>query len=251
MLMEQSNWMQVEEYLKSDDRIVLVTGATEVHGYASLATDTLLAWETAKAACEKEGVLLAPAIPYAPSMFGLAFPGTISITPEVYMAYVRDVLKSMARHGFKRILIVNGHGTNTILKAVIEDLVTDRPDLTIRFRSWYNMPKTAKRMKELDGHECDHAAWFESFPWINQPVEVPDKVKPHLDVYDYYTFSAGEIRKAWPDGVAGGAYRIDEQSQREFFQVAVEEIAELLREGWEKTFPELDLSSDEVRGMEG
>lgn len=241
MLLEQVNWMQVEEYLKKDDRIVLVIGATEVHGYSSLATDTQIAWETAKAACEREGVLLAPAIPYGPSQFGLAYPGTISISPEIYMAYVRDVLKSLVRHGFKRILIVNGHGSNVIIKAVIEDFVTDRPDLTIKFRSWYLMPKTAKRMEELGGHECDHAGWFESFPWINQPVEVPDKVKPHIDIYDYYTLSAKEIREAWGDGVAGGAYRIAEKVQREFFQLAVDEIAEILQEGWDKTFPEFEL----------
>jgi creatinine amidohydrolase len=241
MLLEQMNWMQVEEYLKKDDRIVLVTGATEVHGYSSLATDTQVAWEPAKAACEREGVLLAPAIPYGPSHFGMAYPGTISITPETYMAYVRDVLGSLVHHGFKRILIVNGHGTNAIITAVIEHLVTDRPDLTIKFRSWYLMPKTAKRMEELGGHECDHAGWFESFPWINQPVEVPDKVKPHVDFSDYYTMSAKEIREFMGDGVAGGAYRIDEKSQREFFQLAVDEIAELLREGWDKTPPELEL----------
>jgi creatinine amidohydrolase len=234
MLMEQMNWMQVEEYLEKDDRIVLVTGSTEEHGYVSLGTDTLCAWEMAKAACESEGVLLSPAIPYGPSQLLLGYPGTISITPETYMAYVRDVLESFDRHGFKRMLIVNGHGGNEVIRAVIEDFVKDRPDLTIKFRSWYMMPKTTKRMEELGGHEFHHGSWLESFPWVNQPVEVPDKVKPHIDLSDYYTMSAQEFRELAGDGVGGGTYRKDEKTLREFFQLAVEEIAEILREGWDK-----------------
>jgi creatinine amidohydrolase/Fe(II)-dependent formamide hydrolase-like protein len=50
MLIEKSNWMMVEEYLKKDDRIVFVLGATEEHGYNTLATDTQCAYEVAKEA---------------------------------------------------------------------------------------------------------------------------------------------------------------------------------------------------------
>jgi len=226
--------MQVEEYLKADDRIVVVVGATEEHGYNSLGTDTQCPWEMAKEACDREGVLLAPAIPYGPSPFALAYGGTISISSEAYMAYIRDVLRSLIRHGFKRILILNGHGGNEIVKSVIEELVVDRADLTIKFRSWYMMPKTTRRMEELGGHEFHHASWLESFSWINQPVEVPDKTKPHLDISDYYTMSAQEIRDLLGDGVGGGAYRIDEATSREFYQLAVDEVAAILREGWSK-----------------
>jgi len=234
MLMEHLNWMQVEEYLKNDDRIVLVTGATEEHGYNSLGTDTQCPWEMAREACDREGVLLAPALPYGPSAFSLAYPGTVSISLEAYLAYTRDILRSLVRHGFKRILIINGHGGNEIITKVIEELVIDRPDLTIKLRSWYLMPKTRKRMAELGGHEFHHASWLESFPWINQPVEIPDKVKPHLDISDYYTLSAREVRDLLGDGVGGGAYRKDDKTLREFYQLAVGEIANLLREGWTK-----------------
>jgi len=65
MLMENLNWMQVEEYLKHDDRVVLVTGSTEEHGYNTVGTDTQVPWEIARIACDKTGVMLAPQIPYA------------------------------------------------------------------------------------------------------------------------------------------------------------------------------------------
>ena len=60
MLFEKMCWMDVEDYLKTDDRIVLVTGSCEQHGYLSLATDTLEPYEIARKACENEKVPVAP-----------------------------------------------------------------------------------------------------------------------------------------------------------------------------------------------
>jgi len=74
MLMEHLNWMQVEEYLKNDDRIVLVTGATEEHGYNSLGTDTQCPWEMAREACDREASCWRLPFPMAHRPFSLAYP---------------------------------------------------------------------------------------------------------------------------------------------------------------------------------
>ena len=50
MLLEKMNWMDVENYLQNDRRIVFVLGSTEQHGYLSLLTDTLIPWEIARKA---------------------------------------------------------------------------------------------------------------------------------------------------------------------------------------------------------
>ncbi|MER3458377.1 MAG: creatininase, partial [Chloroflexota bacterium] len=60
MRLEDLNWMDVESYLKQDDRIILVTGACEQHGYLSLLTDIRIPWAIATAVGEREGVLVAP-----------------------------------------------------------------------------------------------------------------------------------------------------------------------------------------------
>jgi len=236
--MERMNWMQVEEYLKKDDRIVLVTGSVEEHGYNTLATDTQCAWEIAKAACEKTGVLLAPPIHYGFAGWAVAFPGTISIKPMTFMATVRDILESVTAQGFKRILILNGHGQNeAAAKLVVEELSVGNPDLNVKFRSWYMLPKTYEAIEEQGTSHWDHASWLESFQWINQPVEIPDKVKPAIDLEDYITYGPNRIRELLPDGVGGGTYVKDEEFMREYFQVAVDEVVEILEGGWEKTPP--------------
>jgi len=237
MILDKLNWMQIEEYLKKDDRLVLVTGSTEEHGYNSVGTDTVTAWEIAKLACDKAGVLLAPPIHYSFVGWAITYPGTVSIKPETYMALVRDVLRSLLNQGFKRILVLNGHGQNEITKWVIEDLSTEIPDMHVKFRSWFLLPKTYKTIIDGGLNHWDHASWLESFPWINQPVPVPNESKPSVDLEDYPTYGPQRTREVLGDGVAGGAYVKDEAFLRKYFQQAVDEVVEILEGSWDKTPP--------------
>jgi creatinine amidohydrolase len=69
------NWLQVEEYLAHDDRVVLPVGSTEQHAYLSLATDSILAERVAVEAAEPLGVLVLPAMPFGVAPGFAAFPG--------------------------------------------------------------------------------------------------------------------------------------------------------------------------------
>ena len=113
MRISEMNWMMVEEYLGRDDRAVLPLGCTEQHAYLSLSTDSILAERLAVEAAEPLGVPVFPVLAYGITPYFRAFPGTITLRVETYMSVVGDILDAMAEHGFKRILIVNGHGGNT------------------------------------------------------------------------------------------------------------------------------------------
>ena len=106
------SWMQVEEYLKRDDRAVLPLGSTEQHAYLSLGTDSLLAERVAVEAAEPLGVPVFPVLAYGITPSFTAYPGTITLSPETHLAVVREILDGLAATGFRRILIVNGHGGN-------------------------------------------------------------------------------------------------------------------------------------------
>jgi creatinine amidohydrolase len=235
MLLEKMSWKMVEDYLKHDDRIVLVLGATEEHGPNSLATDTQCAWEIAKVACENKKILLGPALPYGPSHFSLAYPGAISLTVHTYMYVIKEILDCVVRHGFKRILFFSGHGGNTPAMNVITEYVLDRSDLTIKFREWYMMPNTIAKIRELGSSEYEHGSWLESFPWFNQPEPIKPAFKEQTHETDFYALSAEELRKAWGDGVGGGEYTKPEPVMREYFNIAVKDLEEFLDNGWSKT----------------
>src|SRR3954449_12949931 len=104
------NWMQVEQYLQHDDRAILPLGSTEQHSYLRLTVDCILPERGAAEAAEPLGVPVFPVVAYGVTPYFRQFPGSISLRVETHLRVVRDILDGMAHSGFRRILIVNGHG---------------------------------------------------------------------------------------------------------------------------------------------
>ena len=125
MKIAEMNWMQVEEYLKHDDRAVVPLGSTEQHAYLSLSTDSILAERVAVEAAEPIGVAVFPVVAYGITPYFMAYPGTISLRVNTYMQVIHDILESLTQHGFKRIVIVNGHGGNTPAQSVCGEFMRD------------------------------------------------------------------------------------------------------------------------------
>ena len=108
--LQENSWKNVEDYLKTDDRIIIPVGSTEQHGsFAPLGTDTYVALNLAEDAAKKAGVLTVPPIWFGWSPHHLVKPGTISIRAEVLIELLFDAVQSLAVHGFKNFVVINGH----------------------------------------------------------------------------------------------------------------------------------------------
>jgi creatinine amidohydrolase len=101
--------------------VILPLGAVEQHGnHLPLGTDTLLAQAVSLAAAASAGdTVVMPPPWYGFSAHHMRFPGSITLRIETLMAFVEDVVASLVRHNFQRILIVNGHGGNNGLIDVL------------------------------------------------------------------------------------------------------------------------------------
>ena len=95
--------------------VVLPIGSVEQHGnHMPLGTDTLLAQSVSLAAADQaEGVVVLPPPWYGFSPHHMRFPGTVTLRVETLMAVTADIVASLVAHGFRRVLIVNGHGGNS------------------------------------------------------------------------------------------------------------------------------------------
>jgi len=226
MRIEELNWMDVEEYLKHDDRLMLVVGACEQHGYLSLLSDVKIPLALADAASKQTGVLVAPPMNFGSSPYFLNYPGTLSLRLSTLMDAVEDILRSAYGQGFKRILVLNGHGGNSGLTARLTELANQLPGLKLQWSAWW----TTHSVKQVAiRHEIkpNHANWLEAFPF-NIVADLPEdeKTPPHVpsDIMDAQT-----VREVYGDGSFGGWYRVPQETMGEIFEAAMQDVLQLLK----------------------
>ncbi len=226
MQFEDLNWMQVENYLKSDDRVMLVLGACEQHGYLSLLTDVKIPLALAQTASQKSGVLLAPPVNFGCSPYFLDYPGTISLRLHTYLDVVEELLRSLYGAGFRRVLILNGHGGNTPVKTHLVELVNELTDLNLRWHAWWTSDTlfTIAKKHNLDP---EHANWLEAFEFTKvSPLPADSKSTPYPPAS---ILNKTDTRKYYNDGSFGGSYEVDSAIMQEIFDASLEDVMELLR----------------------
>jgi creatinine amidohydrolase len=232
MRISDMNWMMVEEYLTRDDRCVLPLGSTEQHAYLSLSVDSILAERISVEAAESLGVPVFPVVAYGITPYFRAFPGSITLRVDTYLRVVQEILEALAEQGFKRILIVNGHGGNTLLQSLVGEWMADHPGLQIKFHNWWNAPKTWAQVLAIDP-VASHASWMENFPWTRLPnVSMPDKQKPMSDLEYLHQLAPRSLRDYLKDGNYGGYYQRQDEEMMKIWRTGVEETRELLSEAW-------------------
>jgi len=111
-------WPEMNEAIARQPVVILPTGATEQHGrHLPIDVDLFLTESIClEVGRRAEGVVLVlPAVGYGLNLHHIDFPGTIHIEPEVFIAFCLNITKSVAYHGFEKIVLVNGHGSNVPL----------------------------------------------------------------------------------------------------------------------------------------
>lgn len=232
MNISDANWSEIEAYLKHDDRCVLPLGSTEQHAGLSLSVDSILAARIAAEAAEPLGVPVFPVVPYGLTPYFMAFPGTVSLRLSTYAALIRDILDSLHATGFRRVLIVNGHGGNSPVQPVTMEWMADHPGTRARFHNWWNAPKTWAKVQDIDP-VASHASWMENFPWTRLPGRVlPDQRKPMVDFDRLKDRDAAAVRALLGDGNYGGYYQRSDADMLALWETGVAETRALLDGDW-------------------
>lgn len=125
--------IEAAEAVAAGTVVIIPAGAFEQHGPGMpLATDLIRAEHVAARVAEAlDGqAVIGPAVPVGVSPHHLAFAGTVTLTTTTFAAVVREYVDSLYRHGWRKILVVTGHGgNNAALTAVSQDLLTTHPEL--------------------------------------------------------------------------------------------------------------------------
>ena len=232
MKVAETNWGQIEDYLTRDDRAIVPLGSTEQHGLLSLSVDSILAEKVALDSAEPLGVPVFPVVAYGITPYFLAYPGSISLRVETYIRLIRDILDSLRGFGFKRILLVNGHGGNAPGSSLATEWVADNPGHAVKFHNWWNAPETFKKVQEIDPI-ASHASWMENFPWTRLPgATPPTQRKPMIDLNRMRVMDPRALRAYLGDGNFGGYYELPDEQMRALWEVAVNETRAQLEGPW-------------------
>jgi creatinine amidohydrolase len=226
--------MQLEEYLRGDDRIVLPIGSTEQHAYLSLATDSILAERAAVEAAETFGVPVLPVLPYGITPRFGAYPGSPSLRPETFVAVLRDLLDSLYDQGFRRIMLLNGHGGNAPAAVLAEEWSDAHADGQALYHEWF-APQTYGVIRDVEPLG-QHASWWENFAWTRlEGVSIPAESKAPLDDDALQETDPSAFRELAGDGSFGGPYERPEEDLDRVWQSAVAEARDRLESGWDSS----------------
>lgn len=112
--LDRMSWPEVQSELAAGrDTVVMAFGATEQHGpHMPLATDALIGDHLARLVADELDAFIAPTVRVGCSEHHLEFPGTLSISADTFHAVVADLVRSLARGGFRRVVLLPTHGGN-------------------------------------------------------------------------------------------------------------------------------------------
>ena len=213
MLLHQSSWQEVEDYLKTSSGIIIPIGSTEQHGpNGLLGTDALCPEIIAHEAGKASDLLVAPTFNVGIAQHHMAFSGTITLRPSTMLAALQDWVDSLVRHGFTRLYFLNGHGGNvpTIQAAIAESysdwsLSGEPCPYRIQTRNWWELPGVMKVCREIfpvgDGSHAtasEVAVTYYGYPESVKRVEMSPKIAPEGHFAD-----AADYRATFPDGRIG------------------------------------------------
>jgi creatinine amidohydrolase len=231
MRVSDSNWMDMEAYLKNDDRAVIPLGSTEQHAYLSLCVDNILSGRVATEAAEPLGIPVFPVLNYGVTPYFLAYPGTVSLRLTTYFQVVGDILSSLERTGFRRIALVNGHGGNSPVQGFAVEWMVEHPDVTVKVHNWWSAPKTWAMVQEIDKN-ASHASWMENFPWTRLARSLPTDEKPMIDLDYMRTMNPAQVRTYLKEGNFGGVFQKPDEVMQRLWEIGVTETRAALEGPW-------------------
>ena len=171
-----------------------------------------------------------PALAYGITPYFMAYPGTVSLRVETYVHVVRDILDSLHAHGFRRILIVNGHGGNQPAQSL-----ADRMDGR-QSGEHGEVPQLVERAEDLGEGAGDRSrsprtppGWRISRGRGSPASPQPTQQKPMIDLDRMRLMTPEEVRAYLGDGNFGGYYERSDEEMLAIWDVAVEETRDAAR----------------------
>ena len=254
-LFAKLSWPEIDAAAQAGKLILLPIATIEDHGlHLPVDTDvvitTAICLETARLIPDE--VLLMPTVQYGYSPHHIDFPGTVTIGWSTFVEYLLDILRSLIYHGFRKILIVNGHGSNGPLGEMAARLgVVEHPESQCAFVSWWELADVRKAVADFrESAVTSHACELETSLYLAADPEWVQMDKAHKDIsvpmspHFYSDLAGGRPRSGFKNpvrlteywstvtenGVKGDPTKATPAKGRIIIEAAAGELAAIIRE---------------------
>jgi creatinine amidohydrolase len=241
--LERMLWQQVRDMVPDMvDTVVLPIGTIEAHGAACLGTDVFIPVDISEYVCDKFNFILAPPIWYGITRSLLDYAGSLTIEPDNLQFYVMDILRSLHRHKFDKVIIMNGHGGNNSVLKDCASIAFRELNLKVAVIHWWIL--CAEVTKEVYGMEGGHAGIDETGYVVSLDPKLADK--SHYQKSLVYEYSPGTDVYPVPGTVllynekGEGEPDFDPEKGRVYAEKVKEKVAESVKyilDHWKTNLP--------------
>ena len=253
-LLSEMAWPDVKRAIENGLTVVVSVGATEQHGtHLPLDTDIVNSFEIARAAAAKAGgVIVAPPLYYGISPHWMGFPGTMSVDQQTFVSFTTQICLSLAKHGFKKIVILNGHGGNAAAIQLVAQNVVESSGgkcLVAAFSYWDVSSDQINAIRESPyggmGHSCELETSLqlylrEGLVKMDRAVknmgtrrsefESIDLADPRRGVLVYTLGGGGAAGEPGESGTLGDPTVASKEKGARFFDGIVDQVAKVLQD---------------------
>lgn len=145
------SWRQIERSIEEGAAALFPLGSTEEHGPHAPTGDYMAAEEIAARVAQRTGDLVFPCLPFGYSEYFRNFPGTVTLQDDTLYRVVADVIECLQSHGFRHIVLVNGHKGNEPTLLHLARAIRRQQDFLIPILSPLAFALTPDFTKELYG----------------------------------------------------------------------------------------------------
>ena len=242
LTLDRLSWPELSEHMsKGTDLVLIPVGSCEQHGpNGSFAVDTGRAdgFVTRLAERMYPRALAIPALPYTLSPHHMNFPGTITLTPETFLAVMGEIVDSMYRHGFRKFFFANGHGGNRpVLTILMGQLREDYPDIEVAWASFTSVASdvvTEGIESDTHGHACEGEMSQAMYlaPWTVKENRVPGEIVPGARDADPMGAISPALKfdEITANGALGDASKASWDFGRDIIETALDRVEEYLRD---------------------
>jgi len=245
MILQKMKWPEVKEEIARGTVVIVPVGSTEQHGpHLPIDTDIAITYYIAVKAAEIESAVVAPPVNYGYNEKDLTFPGTVSVKTETFICYLFDICESLSRTGFKKILLLNGHGWNTFLITTVSHMVNEKNDVLCAATSYWDLidRKVIQEVRESEipggmSHACEFETSIQLYldpahVDMSRAVRELGFHKTEYTFHDLLERPPVELKTAFSkvtrSGVIGDPTLASREKGEKLIQSAIQRLAEFL-----------------------